>query len=182
MSETQVRRYPTPDDPGRGPLQPVRLLGVPVELFLRSAQHADDLIRELWLMSMTRDDGATADYRRLAGSADLCINQGAKLRSHTVAQVVRARTEGADTVDLAFLVPGGTAQATLDWDAILDDLDALCRRGQLLSLASPDEVLAFRRWYVGETVRQLQQGQRPTPYAEWRQHGWPAGAPQPTGA
>jgi hypothetical protein len=163
-------------------LQPVRLMGVPVTTFLESAQHADDVVRELWLISLNHRGGRQDHYRRLSHAADRSLSTGAELRHATLAQVTRARAEGRQTVDLQLVVPPSMAQATLDWDALLDELDALCRAEVLLNLPCNDEVQAFRRWYVGETVRQLQHGQRPTPYTRWRKHGWSAARPQPTGA
>ena len=182
MSETQIRRHESSDDHGRGVLQPVRLRGVPVDTFLASAQHADDVIRELWLVSLTHESGDEAPYLRLSHAADRSLNQGAELRSATLARVLRAQAEGRRRVDLDLLVPPGMVRATLDWDALLDELDGLCRAERLLSLAADSEVLSFRRWYVGEVVRQLQHGQQPTSYARWRRHGWSAEPPQPTGA
>ena len=161
---------------------PVCLLGVPVDLFLRSAQHADDVVRELWLMALTHGQSAHADYTRLADEADACAGEGAELRNATVEHVLRARAAGRKTVDLELVVPVATAQRTLDWDSLLDEMDNLCEQGVLLSLSSAGEVQQFRRWYVGEIVRQIQHGQPPTAYREWRRHGWSAAAPHPTGA
>jgi hypothetical protein len=161
-------------------LQPVRLLGVPVETFLRSAQHADDVVRELWLISVSHND--RDDYRRLSHAAERCLHTGAELRQATLARVLRARAEGRDTIDLELLVPPRMMQATLDWDSVLDELGALCRAGVLLTLPGDRATREFRRWYVGETVRQLQHGQRATAYDQWCSHGWSADTPQPTGA
>ena len=47
----------------------------------------------------------------------------------------------------------------------LAEADEFCRRGELLTLATPPEYVAFREWFLGEIVRQLE-GKPPTP---WRQ-------------
>ncbi len=39
-----------------------------------------------------------------------------------------------------------------------------CRRGTLLALAAPAEVVALREWSLGEFLRQLD-GQPPTPWS-----------------
>ncbi|MDP9441273.1 MAG: hypothetical protein M3P34_03640 [Actinomycetota bacterium] len=49
---------------------------------------------------------------------------------------------------------------------MLDEPDEFCRSGnQLLTLATPPELLAFRRWYLREFNAQLQ-GQPPLPWPE----------------
>ena len=42
----------------------------------------------------------------------------------------------------------------------LAEADEFCRRGELLTLATPPEYVAFREWFLGEIVRQLD-GQPP---------------------
>ncbi len=50
----------------------------------------------------------------------------------------------------------------------MDEADDYCRAGQhLLTLVTPPEALAFRRWYLGEFVRQIA-GEQPRPWTDWR--------------
>jgi hypothetical protein len=46
---------------------------------------------------------------------------------------------------------------------MLDEADAFCRGGDLLMLATPDDQVAFRRWFLAEFVTQLGGG-APTPW------------------
>lgn len=56
--------------------------------------------------------------------------------------------------------------ATVSLARMLDEADEFCRSGNhLLTLATPPELLAFRRWYLGEFNAQLQ-GQSPLPWPE----------------
>jgi hypothetical protein len=38
---------------------------------------------------------------------------------------------------------------------MLDETDEFCREGALLTLAPPEDVVAFRRWYLAELVEQV---------------------------
>jgi hypothetical protein len=46
---------------------------------------------------------------------------------------------------------------------MLNRADDYCRQGALLTLATPDDLVAFRRWYLGEFRAQIN-GARPTPW------------------
>ena len=61
-------------------------------------------------------------------------------------------------------MPQDVAQACVDLLAILDELDAFCRHGDLLTLMAPTEVVAYREWLLGEFVRQLRDGLPPHPW------------------
>ena len=50
---------------------------------------------------------------------------------------------------------------------MMDEVDVYCRQGRhLLTLAEPDDVLAYRRWYLDELVAQLG-GSEPTPWPRY---------------
>ena len=54
--------------------------------------------------------------------------------------------------------------AAAEFDALLDEADDYCRAGEtLLTLATPAPALAFRRWFLGEFVRQAA-GEPPRPW------------------
>ena len=42
--------------------------------------------------------------------------------------------------------------------AMLDEADEFCRHSDLLTLATPADLVAFRRWFLGEIIRQLDGG------------------------
>jgi hypothetical protein len=39
---------------------------------------------------------------------------------------------------------------------MLDETDAFCRDGTLLTLAPAEDVVAFRRWYLTQVIEQLE--------------------------
>jgi hypothetical protein len=48
-------------------------------------------------------------------------------------------------------------------EQLLDEADAFCRDGTLLTLEPSPDVVAFRRWYIGELARQVA-GEAPEPW------------------
>jgi hypothetical protein len=78
-----------------------------------------------------------------------------------------ALDEGRDTVDdLVYVVPSGAAQASAQLEKVYDEADEYSREGShLLTLSTPDDLVAFRRWFLGEFVRQAE-GHAPTPWPE----------------
>ncbi|MGI8686620.1 MAG: hypothetical protein ACR2MO_16280 [Acidimicrobiales bacterium] len=74
--------------------------------------------------------------------------------------------ERGDTVipELVHHVPLSVVPACIALNDMCDEADEYCRRGDLLlSLASPPEAVAFRRWYLGEFTAQLR-GEPPLPW------------------
>jgi hypothetical protein len=54
-----------------------------------------------------------------------------------------------------FRVPAAAKDAAINLGRLLDEADEYCRRGDLLTLATPSDTLAFRRRYLEEFVRQI---------------------------
>jgi hypothetical protein len=74
--------------------------------------------------------------------------------------------------DLEFALPAAAGPACIVLGDMLEEADDYCRAGQhLLTLASSDEVVRFRRWYLVEMVRQLD-GAAPVPWPEYDGY-WP---------
>ncbi len=155
-----------PPDDRAGQWPQVRILRAPVRLWDRAAQHTADLIREFTLLQIGRDNGTTsrevpdellrlvADLRaRYAGS-----NTGQQ------AQFRAALESGQPTLDAVHPVPPGVAEACQTLLELLDAADEYCAAGaELLTLVSPPDQQAFRHWYLGEFVRQVN-GHPPQPW------------------
>jgi len=65
--------------------------------------------------------------------------------------------------ELTFLVPADVGDAARQLGDILDEADAYCRGGQLLTLAAPPELVAYRRWYLDNFIVQCA-GAPPQPW------------------
>jgi anti-anti-sigma factor len=119
-------------------------------------------MRELALVDAS-DDG-TAHRRLLALSSEL------QAKYARVGDAQRARAEaavaaGVETIDLRYDVPADLAADIERLRTLLDEVDELCRGGELVTLVTPPELTAYRRWVFGEFVSQLRERAQPT---EWR--------------
>lgn len=149
-------------------LQEVRLIGVSIDAYRRSSEHHDELQREFALITEgRREDTQGSDAvpaRLLALIADL----GARFSGFTAgptAELRAAMARGDERIDLSYSLPAEVGPAASEFDRMLDEADAFCRSGDLLTLATPPDVLAFRRWFLGEFVGQLA-GAPPTPWGD----------------
>lgn len=158
---------PTPDATSEG-LLTVRILGLPVALHQRAAEHRDELLRELALIS-AGEAGSDLDPRTVPARLVVLVEE---LRAwfsgytlQTESELADAAARGLDTVHLEYRVPASAGQAAAELDALLAEADEICRSGDLLTLTTPPEVVAFRQWFLGEFVRQAA-GLPPTPWSE----------------
>jgi anti-anti-sigma factor len=151
-------------------LHPVELRSVPLALARRSADHHATLMRELALVDAS-DDG-TAPRRLLALSTELQAKYS-RLGEAQRARADAAVAAGADTIDLHYEVPADLADDMATLQVLLDEVDEFCRGGELVTLVTPPELMAYRQWVFGEFAAQLRGRGQPT---EWR--AAPIGGPQ----
>jgi hypothetical protein len=74
-----------------------------------------------------------------------------------------ALARGEDSLDIELHVPADVVEVAQRVEQLLDEADAFCRDGTLLTLEPSEDVVAFRRWYIGELVGQLA-GEPPRPW------------------
>jgi len=87
-----------------------------------------------------------------------------------------ALERGDAEIDLAFRVPPDVGPDTRRFGDLLDEVDRYCAEGEhLLSLVTPPGPLRFRRWYLGEFLRQVDGG----PPQRWEPRDWPWPVPLP---
>jgi hypothetical protein len=154
-----------PDD--RNPLVTVDILGLPVGLHARAAEHGEELQREFALIAQGRersDNRREMPQRLLSLIATLQGNYSGftTLQEDLLDRAIRS---GQPTIDLTFEVPASAAEAAAALRALLDEADDYCREGKhLLTLATPSDLVAYRRWYLGEFVDQIG-GAAPKPWS-----------------
>jgi hypothetical protein len=148
-----------------GPVDPVPVVlrDLPLELARRSDEHQADLLREFALLSLDSGEHIEVPRRLLA-----LVDELEERYSEASAAVDRDRSEaearGERSVDLVVAVPESAAESARRLLALLEEADEYCRRGEhLLTLESDPEVVAFRRWYLGEFATQVE-GSPPTPW------------------
>ena len=139
----------------------VSILGMPLAVMQRSSEHSDELLREFALIRGEGSDHVPA--RLLALIEELRGRFGSF--SEGPRQAMRAALErGDETIDLHYDVPPTVAAAARQLGDLLDEADEFCRSGDLLTLATQPEGLAFRHWYLEEFQRQID-GLRPRPWS-----------------
>jgi anti-sigma regulatory factor (Ser/Thr protein kinase) len=153
---------PSADAPGS---RPVRFAGVPVDGYLELQAHNDALFRELELISieLERDDGALV-AAPLADLVDQLYRRFRGQRDSYRDVVAAALTRGDATVELATTATPAAASGARGYLALLEQADALCRDGTLLTPEPPATVKALRRWFVEEMAAQVMDGAPPTAF------------------
>lgn len=156
-------------------LAEVRLLQVPVPLWSKAQQVSDELLREFALASAQADDDDEHHLpTRLTALIDSLTLRFAGASTEQEQRLMDAAAAGEEVVDeLVYRIPRDAGPASKELGDMLDEADVYCREGQhLLTLAAPEDVVRFRRWYLWSFIDQLSGG---TPVA-WPDYDgyWPA--------
>ena len=150
-----------------GELVEVRLLRLPLQVWQRTQEHVDGLLREFALIAQDDEGRAAAPGRLLALVQQVSAGFGSFSEAQRI-QMEEALERGEHEIDLTYHVPPAAAPAAQQLGDMLDEADEYCRRGDhLLTLATPPEELRFRRWFISEFVDQLG-GAPPTPWPDHR--------------
>jgi hypothetical protein len=160
----------TDADAAAGPeLIEVRLVSLPVGVWQRAQEHADELIREFTLIAGDRGALETGHEvpARLTELIEQLTDQYAGFTTEQETALAEAAAKGVDEIEILFRVPAAAVPAAAHLGEMLDAADDYCRRGKhLLTLETPPESLAFRQWYLGEFTRQAA-GEPPTAWPHW---------------
>jgi anti-anti-sigma factor len=142
----------------------VTILDLPVGLHRRTAAHMDDLQREFELILRSEHADADVPERLRALIAELEERFGG-VSEQPSEQIAAAVERGDERVDLVFVVPREVAEASKRLLDLLDEADRYCASsGHLLTLASTAESVAYRRWLLGEFIRQAN-GEKARPWS-----------------
>lgn len=152
---------------GEGPIDdglPVLLRDLPVELYANCYLHHQELRRELRLLAL-----AHGDTYPIAGSISRVFRSfDDQLRRSGGTSALDAALEGeaaGKSIDVPLVVPQTLPHTASRMIDMLELADTFCRSERLLSLATSPEQRAFRRWYLGEFVRQCD-GEAPIPWTQ----------------
>jgi anti-anti-sigma factor len=157
-----VSSAPTAGGPPAGSFR-VELLGVPVALHDRTRVHHEALQRELDVMRA----GTPADSvpARLVAMMGELADRYRGLNPHVLTELRLAAARGDEHVDLRVEVPDQAAAAVARLGQLLAEADEFCRSGELVTLVTPPDVLAYREWFLAEFARQ-HAGEPPTRWAD----------------
>ncbi|GAB7190794.1 hypothetical protein NUM3379_15010 [Kineococcus sp. NUM-3379] len=147
-----------------GTLVDVRLLRLPLQERALFTRHLEGLLRELALVQIGAQRDPSSLPARLLGLAHELDTTYAPFRTGPGEVMDAAEAAGHEHCDVVFPVPADTAPFLRRLRDALEEADALCRVDRhLLTLPAPQEVVAYRRWVLGEFLRQLTGGE-PRPW------------------
>jgi hypothetical protein len=147
-------------------LRTVAFRGFPLAIFMQSRQHTEALLREFAFVVDGGGDN-TELPRQLLQTVERVRAQASGLNTGAERNIEEAIQRGDETVDFDLVVPARIAAGAREFAALLDQVDAYCRAGDLLSLASPPELRQFREWYLGEIAGQIIEGRAPTLWCDF---------------
>jgi hypothetical protein len=142
----------------------VELRGLPLKLHARAQEQGAAMQREFQLIvEQARLHAETVPARLLELSTQL----SARYESFSDEQEQRiedALDAGEPQLDLlTFQLPAHAGEAAQQVSVVLDEADEYCRAGQLLTLATPPDLVVYRRWYLDNFTVQCAGGE-PVPW------------------
>jgi hypothetical protein len=147
----------------------VHLLALPVPLAARSKEHFDGLLREFTLIAA--GSGHEAEGQHVpARLAELVASINAAyggINTEADDRLEDAIARRAPVIDDHVLnVPKAAGSAAKALNDIISEANEYCRQGKhLLTLAFPPDLDAYRCWYLGQVLDQLE-GRPPVPWPE----------------
>ena len=131
------------------------VMDVDPELLISSEEHQADLIREFQLISFGPESPSLPGRLAELIVETLRDYQGAQEANLAAAHEAVAR--GDRSVHLEMELPAEVVLAVQSILSALEEADAYCHRGDgLLTLATPPEIAALRRWFVEDVARQVE--------------------------
>jgi hypothetical protein len=148
-------------------LTEVHIIGFPLQIHRSVAEHFDELKREFALLRL-EENGTDSTPNRLLRVIDQVTDRYSGFSTTPNEVRDEALRRGDETVDLVYTVPPSVKEACTELGQLLDEADEFCTAGEhLLTLAAPPEVVAFRRWFLQEFVRQIE-GEDPMSWSEYQ--------------
>lgn len=140
-------------------LAAMSLVGIPVPALVKAQAAYEELFREFRLV-LERDPAGNrgAIQQRLI---ELVDELGTRFSGFTAGADETWRdavAAGAASVDLHYVLPRTVGRFAERYDALLDEAEEFCRAAALLTLAPPPDVVALRKWVLGEFGRQATGG------------------------
>jgi hypothetical protein len=147
----------------------VKLLGVPVALYFDASRHMGEIAREFALISFGERSGV--NERVPKELLELVAELRGRRRGGADAirmQFEDAARAGRETIDVEIPAEPTAVAITESITQLLDAADEFCRSGELLTLASSPEVVAWRHWWRDQVVAQAGENAEPVPWTPVR--------------
>ena len=150
----------------------VHVVRLPVSVWARAQEQSDALIREFALISsevLNASSGHHVPSRLLTLVQELTAGYSG-FTGDQEAELYAAADRGVEEIDLHYRVPRAAGPAAQALGRLLDEADEYCRAGQhLLTLASSDELVRFRWWFLDQFVDQPA-GAPPVAWSDYAGH------------
>lgn len=149
-----MRDAPVRHDDATEPLVDVRLLRYPLQIGARASDHYAEVVREFALETATGSvapDSVPALVSGLVSALEDRRARNIEIEAERSAAIARGESQR----DFVLRVPPSVVDIGRRLDALLDAADQYSRDGRVLALEPDDDVVAFRRWYLGEIVTQV---------------------------
>ncbi|MGH8913895.1 MAG: STAS domain-containing protein [Acidimicrobiia bacterium] len=143
----------------------VRLRELPTELWQRARAHQDAIEREFEIMRVS--EPAQSVPNRLLDLIDAFDARFGEVGDESEAQILAAIEHGDEMVDVAMRLPIEASGAAREMASMMSEVDRFCREGNLLTLGTPADLVAFREWVLDELIRQIDQGEGPRSWPEF---------------
>ncbi|NAZ88767.1 hypothetical protein GTR00_22130, partial [Kineococcus sp. T90] len=143
----------------------VHLLGLSLPLRARFVRYNEGLLRELTLIRIGEQQAPAGSLpERLLEIAAQVNGVYAPFQARVEAAMDTAAAAGRDFCDVTWSLPATAAPVVQRVRDVLEEADEFCRdERHLLTLPAPQELVAYRRWFFGEVLRQLA-GRAPRPW------------------
>ncbi|MFC5380592.1 hypothetical protein [Aquipuribacter nitratireducens] len=141
----------------------VVLRGLPVQVWLASREHHDDLMREYRLLALAGDLEAHHAPARLVELVEILGQRYAAAASRRDEELEAALAAGLAVIDQESDVTPAAVGAVRELRRLMAESDRFCEEAQLLTLPRPPVVRDFGEWFLDEFERQLE-GHAPTPW------------------
>jgi len=144
------------------------LRNFPLRVWHRQQEYTHDLLREFQLLTSGRvadEPGSAHDVpAKLLAVADEFVTKYGAYSTRIAGERDAALLRGEVTMESTVPLPSETPALVASVRALLVEVEDYCRRGDLLTLAAPADVVALREWTLREMLRQFS-GQPPTPWS-----------------
>jgi hypothetical protein len=138
----------------------ILLLDLPVALWAAAREHVDALAGALAPFAEQDPDGAPA---RLLALRERLDGDFAETAAPSELELRAAAAKRTAQLDVAYGVPRDARDDVAALVAAYDGAEAFCLANGLGHLVAPPDVAAFRRWFLGQIVAQLD-GAIPEPW------------------
>ena len=156
LVETIIDNWDTAHGHLPDPVFTVSLGDVPTDLLLAAKEHMDNLGREFALAASGASTGETAEMPAdMAIMVDTVLNRFSGPRHAIKIQALAAASRGEKRTTLTLSLPLSAVSAAEAYLRALDQADAYARSARILTLETPPQHRAFRRWYVETIIEQL---------------------------